>query len=268
MVGTKPSVRHPEPDTSFDRQFVIDAGKAVYDAVMHQLPGLIQKALEDTPKVVESVTAPKFKSLETGLTTQVKSLVEHYLGEMIKSHEGRLSELQQVYQETVPHLKAFDDKAEGIIAKAMDRDFANRIAYVVKTYEDQTKILKVEHAKTLAELKAGFDKSLADYADRYDKSLVSMRDVIGSIPAPVIHFPESAVKVLVEQSTPIVNIHDGALTVSLEKLLIPSPVVNVKAADLPAPVVNIAVEMPPMIKTFEYDENGRPTRVIEKKAGG
>jgi hypothetical protein len=256
--GTNPKTK------SISQDDLVQASKAIHDTLSKSLSPEIESLREEAKTLREEIKSLLASRHE--LKTELKDLVAFHLTEQLKSHEGHLTELHKVYKSTVPHLKSFDDKAEGLVSKALDKDFSVRMATVVKTYETQVQVMRDEHTKSLQTMQAQHQKALAEYSDRFDKSLQAMKDLVGSLPPPVIHLPESAIKVFVEQAK-------SEVSLSLKDLIIPAPVIHVESKSSP-PVINVETKSPdvhvtvpptpPRRKTFVYDDTGRPLEVNEQ----
>ena len=237
---------------------LLETAKAVRDQVLSSVEKMLDKRLKAIEQSLVSVQKHLDKTAGDG-EIKTKTLVE--------SSEARVKALVDSRIDSVRDLigavggQSGDAEAGADIAVRVTKMLENRFDKSVSRLDSQTKELAVRFASLVedAERKAAlreqtltksYEERLDQVSRGYEAGVEQLKSILDGfkIPAP-------QVVVNPQVSAPDVNV-----TVPQQ----PAPVVNVETK---SPDVHVTVPpTPPREKTFEYDDSGRPLRVIEKDA--
>jgi hypothetical protein len=232
-----PSVTLEQRATEEAPDQLVEASKAIYDELLYKLN---EKQHQDS------------MALGLRFSKMIGERFEQALGsEFEKSFAGVFHKL--LSSEAQKHFEAESQRVDSIHRKALDLTIARyeraqelgeqKMLTQVKAMERQQVLERQHHAKALLDLEQRHKNHQA-YLEK-QLSLVTEK----------ANFLESAFQASMVQIQKL-----------LEGLKAPVPVVQVNVPEQAVPVVNL--NTPAMVKTFTYDDHGRPAQVIETPVKG
>ena len=159
----------------------------------------------------------------------------------------------------------FETQLSARIAGAIQREFGDKLLALEKSYEDKL-------STTLEQWR----RETENLVKSYDIALQQLLVVVKSLPTPTVNLPAESINVLVKAEAPTVNVNvpENAIQMSsptvnvsvpTEAIKMMAPTVNVTVPEQAPPQVQVNVPQRKMIKTISYDEQNRPSQIIEQE---
>ena len=274
------------------RDDVMDASKAIYAEATALTKRLVDSRFGD----LDAAQSLRFaKMLEARVAESLAGEFDKRLASYDAQHAARLGELERDHETKSLALgrKAMElEDAHAARSATLDADYqaksleldrkaagldgllAKRLDELEAVYERKALATEAAHGERLAAVEKAYrDRQAAaerDYDARtallqsfQEAALEQVKVLLANLqlPAPVVNFnpPEFSPQMnfnVPEQAAPVIN-------VTLPEV---APLIEVKVPEQTAPVVNVATAPIRFVeKTFEYDQSGRPTRVLERE---
>lgn len=266
------SVNRIQAVQSVSREDLLDIGKAIHDKLHDKLSKDLRAdrqnagTLEARLKALEEAHA---KAVE-GLNRRLEEREAHWHRKMQEQRDAHNAELELEREANRKSLDSLRATVKAIPTQpGVDGDgVADLFLRLTKMLDG--KVGGVDQAvKDLA-------SQVAELHKQFDGGRLFVKALVEALPPPQITVIPAEVRapdVVVNVPTPAVTvdvkapeINVPAPVVNVPEFGIPAPVVNVavpEAKDLPAPVVNVSMPKRKLIKSIEYDAQGRPAQITE-----